>query len=81
MIKESLLKTVNVVLANRGRKEIDDVESSTNLRSDIGFDSLDLAEFTVRIEAEYGIDVFEDGIVNTIGEIVEKLDSKDGNIS
>lgn len=47
-----------------------------HLRNDIGFDSLDLAELTVRIEAECDIDIFEDGIVNTVGEILEKLESK-----
>jgi len=47
-----------------------------HLRNDIGFDSLDLAELTVRIEAEYDIDIFEDGIVNTVSEILEKLNSK-----
>ena len=47
-----------------------------HLRNDIGFDSLDFAELTVRIEAEYNIDIFEDGIVNTVGEIVKKLENK-----
>ncbi len=47
-----------------------------HLRNDIGFDSLDLAELTVRIEAEYDIDIFEDGIVNTVSEIFQKLNGK-----
>ena len=47
-----------------------------HLRNDIGFDSLDLAELTVRIEAEYDIDIFEEGIVNTVGEILNKLKEK-----
>lgn len=45
-----------------------------HLRNDIGFDSLDLAELTVRIEAEYEIDIFEKGIISTVGEIFEILD-------
>ena len=47
-----------------------------HLRKDIGFDSLDLAELTVRIEAEYDIDIFEDGIVNTVGEILKKMEEQ-----
>ncbi|THC67310.1 acyl carrier protein [Bacteroides fragilis] len=42
-------------------------------RDDIGFTSFDLAELTVRIEDEFDIDIFEDGLVNTVGEIIEKL--------
>ena len=47
-----------------------------HLRNDIGLDSLDLAELTVRIEAEFDIDIFENGIVNTVGEVIDKLNSK-----
>ena len=43
------------------------------LREDIGFDSLDLAELTVRIEEAFEVDVFADGLVSTIGEIEAKL--------
>lgn len=44
-----------------------------HLKNDIGFDSFDLAQLTVMIEDEYDIDVFENGIVNYVGEIVDKL--------
>jgi hypothetical protein len=30
---------------------------------------------TVRLEDEYGIDVFEEDVVDEIGEVLEKLDS------
>ena len=75
-MENKLLAIFNTVLLNRGRKEIDKLVRKYHLRNDIGFDSLDLAELTVRIEAEYGIDIFEKGIVNTVGEIAEKLDLK-----
>ncbi|MBR1946712.1 MAG: hypothetical protein IKA35_01360, partial [Bacteroidaceae bacterium] len=39
----------------------------------LGLTSFDLAELTVNIEAEFDVDIFEDGLVNTIGEIYEKL--------
>ncbi len=44
-----------------------------HLRDDIGFDSLDLAELTVRIEAEFDVDIFEDGYVSTVGDVLNKL--------
>lgn len=46
------------------------------LREDIGFTSLDLAEFTVRVEDVFETDVFADGVVSTVGEVAAKLRSK-----
>jgi acyl carrier protein len=73
---DSLIILINTVRKNRGRSEVGGVSGNSHLRSDIGFDSLDLAELTVRIEAAYNVDIFEDGIVNTVGEILQKLDNK-----
>ena len=70
---ENLLNIINIVLENRGKTGIDDISDEMNLRNDIGLDSLDLAELTAHIEVEYDIDIFEDGIVSTIGEIIIKI--------
>jgi acyl carrier protein len=70
----SLLEIINTVLRNRGLLEIQELKSDLHLRNDIGFESLDLAELTARIEAEFDVDIFEDGIVYTIGEIIEKIE-------
>lgn len=69
----NLIPIINTILQNRGKQLINNLNPNTNLRKDLGFDSLDLAELTVRIEAEYNVDIFEDGIVNTIEEIMNKL--------
>ncbi len=75
-MEEKLLAIINTVFLNRGKKQVKKIKSKTHLRNDIGFDSLDLAELTVRIEAEFDIDIFEDGIVTTVGEVISKLNSK-----
>lgn len=67
---------VNIIRENKGDAPIAGLTASTRLRMDLGFDSLDLAELTVRIEKETGIDVFADGFVNTVGEILEKIEGK-----
>jgi acyl carrier protein len=72
-MKENILTIINKILENKNKEKIDSISSEMHLRNDIGFDSLDLAELTVRIEVEYDIDIFEDGIVNTVGEILKKL--------
>lgn len=75
-MQNKILEIVNTVLVNRSKEKLLSVSPEMHLRNDIGFDSLDLAELTVRIESQYDIDIFEDGVVNTIGEILKKLESK-----
>ena len=75
-MQEKILEIMNTVLENRTKEKLTSITPGMQLRNDIGFDSLDLAELTVRIEAEYDIDIFEDGIVNKVSEIFEKLNSK-----
>lgn len=70
---EKLKAIINTVLENRDKKNVENINEATHLRNDIGFDSLDLAELTVRIEAEFDVDIFEDGIINTVGEILNKI--------
>ncbi len=59
---------------NKGDKPaISELTMTTNLRNDLQLDSLDMAELMVRLEDKFGVDIFEDGVVATIGEIVNKL--------
>lgn len=74
--QQKILEIMNIVLENRTKEKLTSITPETHLRNDIGFDSLDLAELTVRIEAEYDIDIFEDGLINTIGEIINILEKK-----
>lgn len=70
---EKLLEIINTILENKGKQRVQDISATTDLRKDLGFDSLDLAELTVRIEAEFDVDVFADEVVFTIGDIVKKI--------
>ena len=70
---DKLLAIINTVLENRGMTTVSSLNENMSLKDDIGLDSLGLAELTVRIEAEFDVDIFEDGIVTTIGEIMQKL--------
>lgn len=54
-----------------------EINKETRLREDLGMNSFNLAELTVHIEDEFDIDIFENGIVNTVSEILEKLQSSD----
>ena len=70
---DKLLDIINIILKNRGKSTMKKISDDTDLRTDLGFDSLDLAELTARIEAEYDVDIFEDGIVFKISDILEKI--------
>lgn len=69
----ALLRLFNQVLINKQRPILEVLKPDLRLREDIGLDSLDLAELTVRIEEAFDVDVFADGIVRTVGEIEAKL--------
>lgn len=70
---DKLLDIINIILKNRSKPTMKKISDDTDLRTDLGFDSLDLAELTARIEAEYDVDIFEDGIVFKISDILEKI--------
>ncbi|WP_408912827.1 phosphopantetheine-binding protein [Bacteroides sp. BFG-257] len=72
-VLETIENIINIVLMNRGKAKVNSITAGSSLRDDLGLDSLDLAELTVRIEAEYDVDIFEDGVVTTIGEILAKI--------
>lgn len=68
-----ILEIINKVRSNKAMNPLSEIGATTKLREDLGFDSFDLAEFTVRIEEEYGVDIFEDGLVSTLEEVMKKL--------
>lgn len=72
-MKEKLLEIINEIRSGNELPKLVDINESMNLREDIGLNSFDLAELTVKIEDEYDIDIFADGLVNTIGEVYAKL--------
>lgn len=71
-----LLLIINEMREEAGEEVIGTLEASMDLREDLNFDSLMLAELTVRIEDEFDVDIFEDGIVQTIGEILIKIEGE-----
>lgn len=69
-----VLEIINGIRVAKGLMPIGSINSETRLREDLSFTSFDLAELTVKIEDEFDIDIFEDGLVNTVGEILAKLE-------
>lgn len=73
IMNEKLVTVINEVRANKQLLPFAELSRTARLREDIGFESLDLAELTVRIEEKFGVDVFADGLVHTVGEIEAKI--------
>ncbi len=73
---EKLLEIINSIRGNKGVEPVVSIDDATRLGDDLGFDSFDMAELTVHIEDQFGIDVFETGVVRTIGEIRAKLENE-----
>lgn len=75
-MEEKLLNIINYILKKKNKYELEKLDTSLSLRNDLELDSLDLAELTVRIEDEFDVDIFEDGIIDTIAEIESVLGRK-----
>ena len=71
-----LKKIINEIREDAGRDQVTDIIDQSNLREDLEFDSLELAVLTVRLEARFRVDVFEDGMVQTVGEVLQKISKK-----
>ena len=74
-MRNEILKAVNFITAKKNQSPLSVFDPSLRLREDLGFDSLALAELTVRIEAISGVDIFEKGVVRTLGEVAARLEN------
>lgn len=72
-MEKKVIDILNGIVLAKGNKIDFDINSDTRLREDLNLTSFDLAELTVKIEDEFDIDIFEDGLVSTVGEIFAKL--------
>lgn len=70
---QTLLSKINEVLNESGRESLSALATTDHLKRDLDLDSLDLAVLTVKIEAVSGVDVFADGVVETVGEVLAKM--------
>jgi acyl carrier protein len=75
-MEQVVFNILSTVLSNNdlATKEVYDPE--LRMREDLGMDSIMLAEMTVRIEDECGVDVFEGGMVYTVGQILDIVNMK-----
>lgn len=73
MKEKKLLSIINILLKKKGIPMLENLNKDLLLMDDLSLDSLDLAEMTVLIEDAFGVDVFEDGLVSSVNEVLKKL--------
>ena len=73
-MEKTLLTIINGIREAKQLGTLTEINKVDRLREDLGLTSFDLAELTVKLEDEFDIDIFEDGLVSTVGEIIAKLE-------
>ena len=73
-MKKKVIEIIkNLIAENDIKLSVEEINDSTLLTNDLGLDSFDLALLTVEIESEFGVDIFENGIISTVGDIFKQL--------
>lgn len=76
MDREDLLrKFINGIRREKDEEEVPELRRDMTLRGDLNLDSMDLAVLTVRLEEKFNVDIFEDGIVDTVDAVLKKLEA------
>lgn len=68
-VVETTVRNMDVIQ----RVNIPELSLQASLKQDLGLDSLSLAELSVRLENEFGVDVYEENTPETVGDIIEIL--------
>tara|TARA_B110000971_G_C20023016_1_gene507330 strand:+ start:144 stop:368 length:225 start_codon:yes stop_codon:yes gene_type:complete len=73
-MKEMVIEIIkNILIENDIELSVEEINESTVLTDDLGLDSFNLAQLTVEIESEFGVDIFENGVISTVGDIFKQL--------
>tara|TARA_B110000503_G_C6886735_1_gene305016 strand:+ start:25 stop:252 length:228 start_codon:yes stop_codon:yes gene_type:complete len=74
MIKEKVIDIIrSIMIENNLELSYNEIKGDTSLTNDLGLDSFNLAQLTVEIESEFGVDIFENGVVSTLNDILNQL--------
>ncbi len=74
IMKEKVIEIIlNIQKENDIENSVNEINDSTSLTNDLGLDSFNLAQLTVEIESEFGVDIFENGVISNVGDILNLL--------
>ena len=64
---------IEIIFINNELPLEKEIGLETSMKNDLHMDSIMLAEFSVRMEDEFGMDVFQNGLVYKVSEIVDMV--------
>lgn len=67
---------INKVLVEHDKEMIASINYDDNLRDDLGIDSIEMVDIVVQIDEIYGVDLFSDGDVKKVGEILKLIENE-----
>ncbi|AEH51140.1 acyl carrier protein [Pseudothermotoga thermarum DSM 5069] len=75
MDKETVIRRVKELVAEKLGIDVDDVVEDADLVDDLGADSLDLVDLAMAIEDEFGVTIPDENLekIRTVGDIIENL--------
>lgn len=73
MVINKVKEIIEEIIKDNGGTTPLEINADSELK-DLGLSSFDLATLTVMIEDEYDVDIFEDGMVFNVGQILSKLE-------
>ena len=71
--EEMVLKIINESLTENGKIPIKKLNYYDSLREDLEIDSFTMVEIVVKFEEEFGIDIFEGGMINKIEDLLKLI--------
>jgi acyl carrier protein len=75
-VSDDIRTKVIDIIADRLSRDKATITESSNVVSDLGADSLDIAEIMMDLEDAFGVKLEEDQDLKTIGDIIKYIDSK-----
>ena len=78
---ENVFEEVQKIMAKQLRKPVESIRMDSQIKRDLGADSIDILQLLLRIEDDYGIMIPDERLANfnTVGDVVaflEKLSEK-----
>ncbi|MFD1411956.1 acyl carrier protein [Lapidilactobacillus gannanensis] len=73
MTKEEILQKISQLIAGRFEVAPESITASTNIKSDLAADSIDLVEFVLELEDTFGGEIPDDDAekLETVGDAVD----------
>lgn len=80
MTKEEIFNKIKTLIADNFNVDQDKITENTNFTNDLDADSIDLVEFILQLEDEFGAEIPDDEAekIKTVGDAVSYIKSHQG---